>query len=173
MAVAVRWTSLLAIAMVGMIASFSQAEPQKMDSELSIAKQNIHIMLTYDAYLGRSVYDKMDDIRNGHDGVQFAVYYPRITTSQSTSLCVEHVFLGPMTVDASRDGEQRTGVVVLNAAEFDLTWAELAAVRADGNNVMLRWQGVDRESTIIDENSDRAVALAHAIDVVRQACVSA
>lgn len=141
-------------------------------SPVEQAKTFLARSLPSGVYLGASYYEKLDVLRSQDKRMGWKVNRPEILRSINLSNCVNHIWVGPMKMDAYVNNYSRNGVIILNPSDFDLPWGELISVRSEGQEVKLLWKGSNHESAIRYGNDDSAARVANAIAVLRQACAA-
>jgi hypothetical protein len=167
-----RFKTLLSVAIL--FAGFSATHVWAQDDDnFYVAKGVIGQVLAKGEYRGAPYYQKVHDIENIDGNANWTIYTPHIIRSESRSDCIDHIWVGPMTVDATMGNEHREGFVVLNPSDFDLDWSELISARADGENVMILWKGASRESSIHYGTDESAVTVARNINILRRQCTPA
>lgn len=162
-----RSAALLVACALGLCGS---AKAQSSDPAVEDAKGVVADALPNSQYFSAAYYEKMEKLDEQDKRISWTVHYPTITRSTSSSMCVDHIWVGPMTLDMSFRASSRSGIVLLNASDFDLPWGELISVRPDGKDVKLLWKGNSSESAIHYGDNRSAVIVADAITTLRDAC---
>ena len=149
---------------------------QSSDEDVALVQHNIETVLASGYYFSGEAQDKKDQVyrnmqdaaNSAHMSIDMNIKWPKIIKVETTSRCVVHVWVGPMTMDVTGRDYYRPANLLLNSGDFDLPWNRLISARADSGKVLLMWKGASRESVITTQYGSKGVV--DSINFMRTEC---